>query len=52
MIAGICGGLDPGLEVGTLINPEVVIDYAVAPPTGTRLLVMERSRESSSPPWK
>jgi adenosylhomocysteine nucleosidase len=28
MIAGICGGLDPGLEVGTLINPEVVIDHA------------------------
>ena len=28
MIAGICGGLDPNLEVGTLINPEVVIDHA------------------------
>jgi adenosylhomocysteine nucleosidase len=28
MIAGICGGLDPGLEVGTLISPEVVIDHA------------------------
>jgi adenosylhomocysteine nucleosidase len=28
MIAGICGGLDPGLEVGTLINPEVVIEHA------------------------
>jgi adenosylhomocysteine nucleosidase len=28
MIAGICGGLDPGLEVGTLINPELVIDHA------------------------
>jgi adenosylhomocysteine nucleosidase len=27
MIAGICGGLDPDLEVGTLINPEVVVDY-------------------------
>lgn len=27
MIAGICGGLDPELEVGTVINPEVVIDY-------------------------
>ena len=27
MIAGICGGLDPDLEVGTLINPEIVIDY-------------------------
>jgi nucleoside phosphorylase len=28
MIAGICGGLDPDLEVGTLINPEVVIEQA------------------------
>jgi nucleoside phosphorylase len=28
MIAGICGGLDPDLEVGTLINPEIVIDYS------------------------
>jgi nucleoside phosphorylase len=28
MIAGICGGLDPELEVGTVINPELVIDYA------------------------
>ncbi len=28
MIAGICGGLDPGIEVGTLLNPEVVIDYS------------------------
>jgi nucleoside phosphorylase len=27
MIAGICGGLDPDLEVGTVINPEVVIDH-------------------------
>ncbi|MEY2450918.1 MAG: adenosylhomocysteine nucleosidase [Acidimicrobiaceae bacterium] len=27
MIAGICGGLDPNLEVGTLINPEIVIDH-------------------------
>jgi nucleoside phosphorylase len=27
MIAGICGGLDPDLEVGTLINPETVVDY-------------------------
>jgi hypothetical protein len=27
MIAGICGGLDPDLEVGTLINPEVIIEY-------------------------
>ena len=27
MIAGICGGLDPGLAVGSLINPEIVIDH-------------------------
>jgi nucleoside phosphorylase len=26
MIAGICGGFDPGIEVGTLINPEYVVD--------------------------
>jgi len=28
MMAGICGGLDPDLEVGTLINPETIIEYA------------------------
>jgi adenosylhomocysteine nucleosidase len=28
MIAGICGGLDPELPVGTVINPEFVIDHA------------------------
>jgi nucleoside phosphorylase len=27
MIAGICGGLDPDLEVGTLINPEIVVEH-------------------------
>jgi nucleoside phosphorylase len=27
MIAGICGGLDPNLDVGTLINPEMVVDH-------------------------
>jgi nucleoside phosphorylase len=27
MIAGICGGLDPSLDVGTLINPETVVDH-------------------------
>ena len=27
MIAGICGGLDPNLTVGTLINPEIVIEH-------------------------
>jgi adenosylhomocysteine nucleosidase len=28
MIAGICGGLDPDLAVGSLINPEIVIEYS------------------------
>jgi nucleoside phosphorylase len=28
MIAGICGGLDPALEVGTLINPEIIVEYS------------------------
>ena len=28
MVAGICGGLHPDLGVGTLINPEVVIDFS------------------------
>lgn len=28
MIAGVCGGLDPDVDVGTLINPEVVIDHS------------------------
>jgi adenosylhomocysteine nucleosidase len=27
MIAGICGGLDPDRAVGTLVNPEVVIEH-------------------------
>src|SRR2546422_10871729 len=27
MIAGVCGGLDPDLEVGTLINPEIPIQH-------------------------
>jgi adenosylhomocysteine nucleosidase len=27
MIAGICGGLDPDLAVGTLINPELVVEH-------------------------
>jgi nucleoside phosphorylase len=31
MIAGICGGLDPELPVGTLLNPEIVVEY----PSGT-----------------
>jgi nucleoside phosphorylase len=26
MIAGICGGLDPDLAVGTLLNPEVIVE--------------------------
>jgi nucleoside phosphorylase len=28
MIAGICGGLDPEVPVGTLINPEVLVDHS------------------------
>ena len=28
MIAGICGGLDPDLEVGTMINPEILIEHS------------------------
>lgn len=28
MIAGICGGLDPGLEVGTVINPEIIVEHS------------------------
>ena len=27
MIAGICGGLDPNLAVGTLINPEFIVEH-------------------------
>jgi nucleoside phosphorylase len=27
MIAGICGGLDPDLDVGTLINPEILVEH-------------------------
>lgn len=26
MIAGICGGLDPDIAVGTLVNPEIIIE--------------------------
>jgi adenosylhomocysteine nucleosidase len=28
MIAGICGGLDPAIGVGTLVNPETLVDHA------------------------
>jgi nucleoside phosphorylase len=28
MIAGICGGLHPDLEVGSLVNPETIVEYA------------------------
>ena len=28
MIAGICGGLDPDLPVGTVINPEIVVEHS------------------------
>jgi nucleoside phosphorylase len=28
MVAGICGGLDPGIDVGTVLFPEWVVDHA------------------------
>ena len=28
MIAGICGGLAPDLDIGSLINPEIIIDHS------------------------
>ena len=28
MVVGICGGLDPALEVGTVLTPELVVDLA------------------------
>lgn len=40
MIAGICGGLDPQLPVGTVVNPRLVVDEATGrrfehrPPAG------------------
>ena len=32
MVVGVCGGLDPALPVGTVLRPDVVVDYA----TGAR----------------
>jgi adenosylhomocysteine nucleosidase len=32
MVVGICGGLDPGIPVGTVLRPEVVVDHT----TGAR----------------
>jgi uridine phosphorylase len=53
MIAGICGGLDPDIEVGTLINPEFIIEntsgaaYRHRPPGTTpvagKLMTMEEA---------
>ena len=43
MIAGICGGLDPDLPVGTVINPEIVVEHSTGlsyrhrPPGNTAL---------------
>ena len=43
MIAGICGGLDPDLPVGTVINPEIVVEHSTGlsyrhrPPGNTTL---------------
>ena len=40
MVVGICGGLDPGIDVGTVLAPERVVDhttgdtYRPAPTTG------------------
>jgi adenosylhomocysteine nucleosidase len=40
MIAGICGGLDPEVPVGTVVNPEWLVDHSSgrawrnSPPTG------------------
>lgn len=28
MVAGICGGLDPEIPVGTLLNPELIVEHA------------------------
>ncbi len=28
MIVGICGGLDPALPVGTVVNPEFIVDHS------------------------
>ncbi|HUE58038.1 MAG TPA: hypothetical protein VMO88_00510, partial [Acidimicrobiales bacterium] len=43
MIAGICGGLDPDLPLGTVINPEIVVEHSTGlsyrhrPPGNTAL---------------
>ena len=43
MIAGICGGLDPDLPVGTVVNPEILVDHSTGltyrhhPPGDTEL---------------
>ncbi len=28
LVVGICGGLDPGIEVGTVLHPERIVDHA------------------------
>ncbi len=53
MIAGICGGLDPSVPVGTLVVPELVVDHSTGrsyrhtPPAGTavdgRLVTTEQA---------
>ena len=43
MIAGICGGLDPDLPVGTVVNPEILVEHSTGvtyrhhPPGDTEL---------------
>jgi nucleoside phosphorylase len=54
MNAGICGGLDPNVDVGTLINPEIIVDdasgteYRHAPPGGMRLSGKLRTMETAT----
>ncbi len=59
MVAGICGGLDPQLDVGTLINPEVVVEQATgrayrhrppggAPQTGKLVTTEEATLDSEA----
>ena len=44
VVAGICGGLDPEIEVGTMINPEYVVDFTSG--TSYRHLPMGHSPQS------
>ena len=54
MNAGICGGLDPDVNVGTLINPEMIVDdasgaaYRHAPPGDVPLSGKLRTMETAT----